>query len=191
MRVSYEIKEFPIEPHVAIKRSLARDYTVPASVINKQYKQWRKYKGLPEYTGTRGKPKAVIFDIDGTLAEMRGRHPFEWDKVKEDSAKTNVVDLAYLMSDNMDYELIVLSGRDGVCHHDTFHWLLDKHIPFDRLFMRDAGDNRPDAQIKEEIFWRDVAPNYDVKLVVDDRDQMVARWRAMGLECWQVAEGDF
>jgi hypothetical protein len=30
-----------------------------------------------------------------------------------------------------------------------------------------------------------------VRLVLDDRNSVVKMWRSLGLECWQVAEGDF
>jgi hypothetical protein len=52
--------------------------------------------------------------------------------------------------------------------------------------MRQAGDMRKDSIIKSEIFWENVAPNYDVKMVIDDRPQVTRMWRSIGLNVLQV-----
>jgi predicted kinase len=189
--VKLEVKEFPCEPHIAKARNIKREYSIPPSVIDRQYNAWRKYKGLPTYRGTPGKPRAIIFDMDGTLADMTGiRRPFEWLKVGMDKPRETVIQMAR-MYHNAGYKIIVMSGRDGSCFLSTANWLHKHSVPFTEMFMRVEGDSRPDAEIKEELFWFWVADNYDVKLSVDDRDQMVSRWRAMGIECFQVQPGDF
>jgi hypothetical protein len=53
------------------------------------------------------------------------------------------------------------------------------------LFMRRAGDSRPDQVIKREIL--DLIPKDRVAYVLDDRQQVVDMWRAQGLTCLQVA----
>jgi hypothetical protein len=57
--------------------------------------------------------------------------------------------------------------------------------------MREAGDKRADDIVKAEIFFRDIAPRWNVKAAIDDRNRVVAMWRSLGLLCLQVAEGDF
>jgi hypothetical protein len=57
--------------------------------------------------------------------------------------------------------------------------------------MRPAADSRKDSIVKAELFWEHVAPHWNVRGVIDDRDQVVAMWRALGLMCAQVAPGDF
>jgi hypothetical protein len=57
--------------------------------------------------------------------------------------------------------------------------------------MRKAGDDRKDSLVKEEIYNNNIAPKYNVFLVLDDRDQVVKFWRSKGLQCWQVAPGAF
>lgn len=189
--VPIEIKEFDIEPHVAKARNIKREHSIPPHVIDLQYKQWRKYKNLPTYEASKELPNAVIFDVDGTLADMKNlRRPFEWDKVDLDKPRENVIHLSRLLH-RAGYKIIVMSGRDGICYDDTLDWLKKYDIPFQVLFMRGKGDSRPDAVVKEEMFWKYVADYYNVHYVIDDRNQMVDRWRAMGLECWQVQEGAF
>jgi len=56
--------------------------------------------------------------------------------------------------------------------------------------MRPAEDGRKDALVKAELFWEHVAPRWRVVGVIDDRAQVVAAWRGMGLMCAQVAEGN-
>ena len=85
-----------------------------------------------------------------------------------------------------------LSGRTDACRTATHQWLL-KHVgvPFQGLYMRAAGDMRKDAIVKRELFDRHIRDSYDVTCVLDDRDQVVAAWRELGLTCLQVAPGNF
>jgi hypothetical protein len=84
-----------------------------------------------------------------------------------------------------------MSGRDSVCREETWAWMERHEVLFDVLHMRREGDCRPDSAVKAELFWRHVAPRWDVRGVIDDRASVVAMWRAMGLMCAQVAEGNF
>jgi predicted kinase len=143
-------------------------------------------------------PIAWIFDVDGTLAKMDGRGPFEWHRVGEDAVNEPVAEVAAALFDwgrvselNDEERVIVVSGRDGSCREMTGQWLYDHGITYHELFMREAGDMRKDAVVKAEIFWRDIAPRFNVRGVFDDRDQVVAMWRRLGLVCFQVAPGDF
>jgi len=189
--VPYEEVVFDVPLHVCMARNRKRDITLPEGVLFQQYQSYRKFAGLPTYMGTAGKDKAVIFDMDGTLADMTGiRKPFDWKLVGKDKPRDNVVELARLLHD-AGYTIIIMSGRDGQCLGDTEEWLQEHGVPYDAIFMRDEGDNRPDAVVKEELFWGCVADNYDVKYVVDDRSQVINQWRAMGLECFDVAGNDF
>lgn len=189
--IPYEEVVFDVPLHVCVARNRKRDITLPERVLFQQYKSYRKFAGLPTYLGTVGKDRAIVVDVDGTLADMTGvRKPFEWNKVLLDKPRANVIETVRLFS-KAGYKVIIMSGRDGCCIADTEEWLQKHGIPYDAIYMRDEGNSEPDAIIKERLFWDCVAPNYDVKFVLDDRDQMVNQWRAMGLECWQVAEGDF
>lgn len=59
------------------------------------------------------------------------------------------------------------------------------------LHMRKAGDGRRDSIVKAEMFDSDIATNFNVLGVFDDRQQVVDMWRDKGLTVFQVAEGDF
>lgn len=134
-------------------------------------------------------PWAVIADIDGTLAKMANRSPYEWHRVGEDepvAAVVAAVDAAYLAGD----AIIVMSGRDGSCRQITEDWL-DVAVDWDELHMRTEGDNRKDDIVKYELFNKNIRGKYNVRYVLDDRDQVVAMWRKLGLACFQVNYGDF
>lgn len=140
------------------------------------------------YTPDESLPPAWIVDIDGTLALMGERGPFDWHRVSEDELNLPVVELVTHLSHHA--AIVVMSGRDEVCRADTKAWL-DQHVLFDVLHMRPEGDTRRDAVVKAELFWEHVAPVWNVRGVVDDRDQVVDLWRSMGLMCAQVAPGKF
>lgn len=142
------------------------------------------------YNGTPGKPDTYIFDIDGTLAHMTGRQWFEFDKVFTDALDVAVARVLDILV-NANQEIIILSGRGEDSRDVTEKWLEYHGIPYAALFMRAAGDSRQDAVVKNEIFERDVAPNFNVLGVFDDRDQVVEMWRAKGIKCFQVAPGNF
>ena len=61
---------------------------------------------------------------------------------------------------------------------------------------RAAGSERnapvsEDVTMKLELFDRHVRDSYDVRYVLDDRQQVVDAWRSIGLTVFQVAEGNF
>lgn len=141
-------------------------------------------------------PRAVIFDVDGTLA-LRGDEPearrfYDWHRVGEDAPNPPVVELARVLADSMRYRLVLMSGRDGVCRPETVKWLDEHDIPWHELWMRAEKDNRADTIVKRELYEQHVAGRYDVAWVVDDRDSVVSLWRRdLGLPCFQVNYGAF
>ena len=171
-----EIKHFPIKLEEAWKRDSLRPNGVGHDVI---YSQWLRYVEQTEevYTPNPDLPDTAIFDIDGTIAKMN-RSPYEWGKVAEDEVRYEVVEYLKALKQG-GYKIILLSGRDSVCRSDTMYWLDYNQIPYDGLFMREQGDNRPDTEIKKELFFTHVAPNCNVKICVDDRSVMVRMWASI------------
>ncbi len=147
------------------------------------------------------KPKAIIFDIDGTLAIRDtgpdGRGPFDWDRVGEDTVNEPVMFVAKMLAFSAtvagDIDILLFSGRDERARYPTELWL-DEHFGFKyKLYMRLEKDNRPDHEVKKEmmaatmVFW-------DIVAVFDDRNQVVDMWRDNGITCMQVCsreQGDF
>lgn len=203
------VKEFDVDLKTAIARNAVRaslgGRDVPVPVIEKMHKSlkssgqysrqhvanaWGQSQTVQPYIRPVGKRKVYLFDIDGTLAEMSDRSPFEWNKVGNDDPRRQVILTAQALA-QAGYEIVVMSGRDSVCREDTIAWLEFYNIPFVDLFMRAEGDMRKDNIVKQELFDKHIRDFYDVVAVFDDRDQVVQMWRAMGVDCFQVQPGNF
>jgi hypothetical protein len=90
------------------------------------------------------------------------------------------------------FTIIIFSGRSDKTILTTKSWLSRNRIPFQKLVMRDSKTNHftPDDILKKDMLDKHVDIN-DVFLVVDDRDKVVKMWRSLGLNVFQVADGDF
>lgn len=133
---------------------------------------------------------AWIVDIDGTLAlNNSGRSPYDDSRVHEDDPCPVITELVQMLSER--YDIVICSGRADSCRTQTQDWLFQHKIPYMNLFMREAGDNRKDSIVKLEILDRYIEPHWDVRGVLDDRQQVVDAWRSRGLKVLQVAPGDF
>jgi hypothetical protein len=146
-------------------------------------------------------PLCFIFDIDGTLALMKDRGPFDWKKVGQDGVN-KPVEITYKMISCAITDLVlqrrrsavkmfIFSGRDSSCREQTRKWLKKNNLKYDKLYMRPEGDMRKDSIVKKELFEKHISGKYSVIAVFDDRQQVVDMWREMGLACFQVAKGDF
>lgn len=203
-----EVKVFDVPLGDAVDRVAVRHAAggrhVDYAIIRKQHDRFQgtKDRTLDEpvvvkpYHGTPGKPKAFLVDIDGTLAHMNGRSPFDWKRVGEDELDEIVSDVVWDIwagseGRGFTYKVLVMSGRDESCRAETAKWLDHHAIPWNYLYMRKENDMRADNIVKAELFDEYVRNKYDVKFVLDDRDQVVRMWRQMGLTCLQVAEGAF
>lgn len=146
------------------------------------------------YVAPAGAPRAWLVDIDGTLAHMGDRSPYDITRIGEDTPSEAVVSLVKaLRHDPEGLDIVVMSGRDESCRDATVEWL-NKHLGFegyDALFMRPESDRRKDFIVKAELFDRYVRNRWHVVGVLDDRTQVVDMWRGIGLVCLQVAPGDF
>lgn len=174
--------------HECIKRDLKREHSVGKDAI---FRMWRQFLAKPEkYSPNESLPKAIIVDIDGTLAIKGHRSPYDYTKVHLDKVNRPVLDAVRRYQD--DHWVIIMSGRDSACREETEQWLSDNGIEYDKLYMRAAGDNRRDSIVKTELFRIYIEDQFNVSVVFDDRDQVVNEtWRTLGLTCFQVAEGNF
>ena len=143
------------------------------------------------YTPSAEVPEIVLVDIDGTVALLAGRSPYDMSRVGEDVPNDAVIAAVRAMH-SAGYGVVFCSGRDESCRAQTAAWL-DQHVrvPHLALHLRALGDARRDSVVKREIFDREIRDRYRVVGVFDDRMQVVRMWRELGLTVFQVAEGDF
>ena len=145
--------------------------------------------------------KVVLFDIDGTLANIEHRRHFldqpnpDWKSFNaamgDDTPNEPVVSLYKTLWESEAYTLILVTGRNERSRKLTEQWLTWNEIPFERVVMRADGDFRADHIIKEEILDRLLAEGLEIQFTVDDRQQVVDMWRRRGITCLQCDVGNF
>lgn len=186
-KADYQIKVFDTPMTECIERDAKRgDKSVGARVIQGM---WETYLKPEKIKKDYILDDCFIFDIDGTLAHMENRSPFEFDKVDKDMVDLHVKYLFQILEHNA--KIIVFSGRDSICREATEQWLHANNIVPHGLYMRAEGDNRKDSIIKKELYENHIKGKYNVMGVFDDRNQVVNMWRDLGLTCYQVAYGYF
>jgi predicted kinase len=190
----FEVMDFT---HVTVEECIERDRKRPNYVGERVIKDMAKQflsAPVPVITYDPALPDCIIVDIDGTVALMNGRGPYDRDKVGTDIRNEPVCQLleAYAASDD-EVEVLFVSGRDARCRDATVKWLLDNLSIVNglKLYMRPSEDTRKDSIIKEEIYDDKIKGKYNVRFVLDDRLRVVKTWRSLGLTCLQVADGDF
>lgn len=160
-----------------------------------------------KYIPDKSLPKAILCDIDGTCSlfnkldksgnkmhmeyeNTHFRNPYDASNADNDSINEPVRDVLLLLREK-NHKIIFVSGRKDLYKEQTVSFL-NKHIGGEyELLMRKSDDQRPDYVVKLEIFDNFIRNKYNVKLVLDDRKSLVDSWRAIGLSCWQVNEGNF
>lgn len=142
-----------------------------------------------------------IFDLDGTLADGAHRihhittegKPKDWDAyfhaLTEDKVIPAIAKLADILS--VTYSIVYVSGRPEEYRVHTENWIIDNNLPNGIVYMRKAGDRRDDNIIKIELLEELRADGYEPIMAFDDRNRVVAAWRAAGVPCAQVADGNF
>lgn len=150
--------------------------------------------------------RVYLFDIDGTIADLSHRLHHITDKPKDlrtffskchlDVPIPHIIELAKRLWATTP--IIFVSGRSDECRMATVQWLEAQGFPMIghkghpyNLYMRKAGDHRPDNLVKAELLDAIKADGYQPIMAFDDRDQVVKMWRERGIPCAQVADGDF
>ncbi len=203
-----KFSQFDIEFHLiecdlkeAIRRDTERNRSVGQEIIKSQFNNLnilkKNFDFKPIFSvkaanfNDPSKPKAFIFDIDGTLALKGDRNPYDLSRVGEDSLNEPVAQTLDALF-RADFEIIICSGREGTqeCEDLTKKWLEDQGILYSFIMMRKEGDIRADYIIKEEM-WRKICKDFYIAAMIDDRNQVVNHARKLGFNVFQVADGDF
>lgn len=193
----YEVehKWFDVDLMTALQRDALRENGVGYKTIMRQYKQYCELKyGQDYHTHEKGLPKAIIVDIDGTVADMDGvRGPFEWDKVHLDKPRQHVIDIVTNVEWSQNAFVIFLSGRDESCREATYEWLLKyTNFPYKGCFdliMRSAGNMEKDTIIKKRMYKDHIEGKYNIQYVIDDRPTVCRMWRyELGIDVINVGD---
>ena len=131
------------------------------------------------------KPDSVIFDMDGTLADVSGIRHFVMDKNNKNFDKFHshsidcppndwVVDLAHQFQ-REGLTILIVTARSQMWFYHTFFWLIENSVPFDDIFMRVNKDYRKDYLVKKDILSR-IQSRYNPIIAVDDNPAVLKLW---------------
>lgn len=113
----------------------------------------------------------VAFDIDGTLTKS----PFDPNRLRLAEPNRPLIRTLRMLR-RAGTKIIVVTARPEQYKADTIAWLRGQAIPYDRLVMRRAGDNRDDPALRAEQVRGSV-------LLFDDKEENCAR---AGIPCVRV-----
>jgi hypothetical protein len=154
--------------------------------------------------------RCYIFDLDGTMRNIdhrlhlingSNREGFkpDWDAFYRASPHdAPIAPICHLAHALMLREFVVfLTGTDDMVRDLTEAWL-NRNVASpallmqrSKLYMRRHGDHRQDHEVKLEMLTLIKADGFDPIMAFEDRDAVVAMWRAQGITCAQVAPGNF
>ena len=186
VEINNSFLQVPLEE--CIRRDLLRPRSVGKDVIIKMYNQFVRPQFKPiEYNPDL--PDAIIVDMDGTLAILGDRNPYDVSRCDLDLPNRPV--LKTVLKWQKTTKIIVVSGRTDDGQEKTAAWLKKHDVNYQHIYMRKTGDMRKDSIVKQEIYNNFIQDKYNIQFILDDRQQVVDMWRSLGLTVFQVAEGDF
>lgn len=147
--------------------------------------------------------KIIIFDLDGTLADVTHRlHHIQGENKDWDSFHKACVDDKVIESTAQIYRnlclasarnpVYILTGRSDIVREETVQWLKDNHLwTYEELLMRDSKNTGHDTKTKLKMLHSITNDLDNILCVFEDRDRMVNMWRSLGVTCYQVIAGDY
>ena len=157
-------------------------------------------------SGADHRVPCYVFDIDGTLADIKhrlhfvkgkhldgGEHKPDYDAFIDASVHDEPIAPVVQTARNLSQHapIILITGRREAWRVETTDWLRRHGVPFAELHMRPTDDDRPDFEVKRDLYRQRVAERYHTVAVFDDRDRVVNMWRELGIPCFQVAAGAY
>ncbi len=137
--------------------------------------------GIVPYAADQNLPKAVLVDIDGTLAAANSGCPCGTPRCVTDDLQHRLGDMLRELAPNHGCQMVILTGRDEENRDELFEWLTAKDVGCDDVHMRLRGDTRRDNVVKLELFNRHVRDRFNIVAAFGDRDPAVRLWRRLGL----------
>ena len=199
-----DYRVFDVSIDKAIERDNNREKKVGSLVINKMNKEYKilmdsfsfqpvnkiAHRPFIKPNFNSNLQDVVIFDIDGTIANMGRRGPFDWDQVYKDDVNPIVVEqIGFHKSKGR--KVIIVTGRDAACRDMTEEWLEIHGIEYDEIFTRPLNDYRKDTFIKKEIYQNEIVGKYNLLCVYDDRLQVLDMWYEQDIFTFNVNQGNF
>jgi phosphoglycolate phosphatase-like HAD superfamily hydrolase len=142
---------------------------------------------------------AVVFDIDGVLADAANRQHFidgterrrDWhaffDACGDDPLIDDVAHLLGLLDDEL--RIVLLTGRPLRVRRQTLAWLDRYKLRWDLLIMRDYGDYNAAREFKQETVADLRSAGLDPRLAFEDDRRNHEMFKAEGVPCIYIHSG--
>ena len=145
------------------------------------------------------KHNAIVFDLDGTLCDVRHRRqyvatkPRNWNAwnagIVNDAPIPQVLEVFNALKDR--FPIFFVSGRSDDYRDVTIQWL-EKYgiteLDYNGLLMRKYQDHRDDVIVKGELADQ-IEKSYKIFAVFDDRKKVVDMWINRGIFVFDVSQG--
>lgn len=149
----------------------------------------------------RGRKRdAVVFDMDGTLADVSsirhhvrpdptGKRKYkDFDAFHRESVNVppnhDVVAMAQQHAAE-GKDIIIVTARRAKYRNETAMWLAQNGVPSHAMFMRADDDGRPDYEVKKDILSR-MSQSFNVVHAVDDNPNVLKLWHENGIPTTRV-----
>lgn len=193
-----------------IRRNRLRENAVPDKAIYDMYHSYL-VPTIEEAAQNSKLPRAIVVDIDGTIARNVSRNIYDHTRYYEDAPITDVLSLIWTL-EAAGNKVVFLTGRDDDGRDVTIKWLIEKAgfknytcVPVEELatterafslIMRPAKGDRsklPDYEYKELMFNELLKDKFYVAGWFEDRIRNIEMARTkLGLTAvFQVGEGNF
>ncbi|MEO9224654.1 MAG: hypothetical protein ABI276_06670 [Acidimicrobiales bacterium] len=144
-----------------------------------------------------GAGQAVVFDLDGVLADAAGRQhyldrPFQdWEGFFEACGEDPVIDETARILEVLDSSLhvVLLTARPSRVQPQTLDWLRRFDLRWDLLVMRDFGDYNSSRMFKHRTVGELREYGFDLRLAFEDDRRNVDMFRAAGVPCVYIHSG--
>ena len=140
---------------------------------------------------------AVVFDLDGVLADAAGRQHFlkrpkpDWEAFfaasGDDPLVAEVATLLSLLAPGL--VVVLLTARPARTGASTMGWLQRHQLRWDLLVMRNNGDFRPARAFKQEAARQISSHGLDLKLCFEDDLRNVEMFRDEGVPALYIHSG--
>jgi len=140
---------------------------------------------------------AVVFDMDGVLADASGRQhllerPYrDWDAFFEACGDDPLIAEVGRLLDVLDAQLhvVLLTARPLRVQRHTLGWLDRMMLRWDLLVMRDHGDYGASREFKRSTVTELRAYGFELRLAVEDDRRNVDMFHAEDVPCIYIHSG--
>lgn len=137
----------------------------------------------------------ILCDIDHTVSDAAWRDEMigkaSWDEYHaasvNDKPIPGVRDILIGLK-AAGHEIIGFTARPEKWRQISIRWLAENGVPMDEILMRPDTDYRPAPQIKMALAQEHYGENFadEIGLIIEDREDVVAAFRAHGITCIQI-----